>query len=479
MGGRKNNLILLVRPRINLNTFSMPNPPLGLGYLSSYMKRAGFRVFIVDMTIKNVSMDTLIAFIEKNRPLLVGISALTAYYNGLRDLSIQIKSRVKQVTVVLGGVHVSSIPEVSLDETNADFIVENEGEETLLDLAEALARGEESFSEIKGLWYRAPDGTPVHTGERPLLDDINSIPFPDWEQIKPSLYPPFPHGFFYKHSGYAPIFSSRGCPFSCHYCASCNFWRRKIRFRTPENVVDEIQFLHDRYGVREIHFWDDNLTLKRSHIEGICKEIMRRNLHHMHFSTPNGVRVDTLDEKLLKLMRAAGFYHLTFSVESGSSTVLKKSGKFTNLKLIARNAFIAKRLGFDLESFFLIGLPADTVESIKKTIKFAKSVPFDRRNFFLVTPLPGSRLFSEWAKNRDVRGLNWESINFYNADMKLSDIDKKTLEKWQRKAFKETLLRLKDFLRFIFIRFIKYGHFKQYPHTFRRMAWLLLKRKKT
>jgi len=115
-----------------------------------------------------------------------------------------------------------------------------------------------------------------------------------------------PHGFILKHKRFAPIMTSRDCPFSCAYCASCNFWRQKIRYRSPKNVVDEIQHLQEKFGIKEIHFWDDNLTLRQSHNEAICREILKRKIK-IAMKTPNGIRVDTLNEKVLKLMKAAGF----------------------------------------------------------------------------------------------------------------------------------------------------------------------------
>ncbi|MBD3188352.1 hypothetical protein GF325_16070, partial [Candidatus Bathyarchaeota archaeon] len=126
--------IALLRPSIVMNAFSMPNPPIGLGYLASYLEREGFKVYIIDLTVRRITEDTLAKFLMKKNPMLIGISALTAYYNGMRDLSHVIKKRMPRVPIALGGVHVSMLPEVSLKECHADFVIEGEGEETLREL---------------------------------------------------------------------------------------------------------------------------------------------------------------------------------------------------------------------------------------------------------------------------------------------------------------------------------------------------------
>ena len=437
--------VVLLRPGFESTipeSFRQVNPPIGLGYIASCLEDAGFTAYIVDLSLRDVPLDVICAFLERKQPVLVGISALTAYYTGMKTISLYIKDRLPRMRVVLGGVHASSLPSECLVECRADFIVRGEGEGTMVELAKEMLKSDPDPSKIDGLAFLA-SGKLVMTQERSLIQDLDTIPFPAWHKIDPNRYPRIPHGVVLKHKKFASIISSRGCPHDCAYCASCQFWKRKIRYRSPKNVVDEIQYLHEKFGIREIHFWDDNLTLRRDHVVGICKEIIKRRLNHMAFGTPNGLRVDTLDEPLLKLMRQAGFYEITFAVESASTRILRSNGKFTDLKKIMHNTIIAKRLGFLINSFFMIGFPEDTEETIEKTIRYALSVPFTYSEFFLLKPLPGSRLFETWSKGKELLNFDWNKLTTYTQmnDFILGNLSPAYLFACQKNAFRRKIFR--------------------------------------
>ncbi|NMC06467.1 MAG: radical SAM protein [Candidatus Lokiarchaeota archaeon] len=442
-------------------SFRQVNPPIGLGYLASSLEKAGFTTHVIDLSLKNVREDTIQAFLAKKQPLLVGITALTSYYKGMKDLSIFIKERFPNLPVVLGGVHASSLPEECLVECHADFVVRGEGEVTVVELAMELLRPNPDFSKVDGIAFRV-DGSTTFTPDRALITNLDDIPFPAWHKINPNHYPRVPHGVVLKHKSFASIISSRGCPFNCAYCASCQFWKQKIRFRSPSNVVDEIQYLHDHFGIEEIHFWDDNLTLNRDHAVGICKEIIRRGLHHMAFGTPNGLRVDTLDEQLLKLMRRAGFYELTFAVESASIKILRSNGKNTDLKKIMWNTVIARKQGFLVNSFFMIGFPEDTAETIEKTIRYAISVPFTYCLFFLLKPLPGSRIFNTWAAGKTLLGYDWDKLTTYTQmnDFILGTLQPAFLFACQKNAFRRKIFRFPGIVEMLLLT-IKYFQISQ------------------
>jgi anaerobic magnesium-protoporphyrin IX monomethyl ester cyclase len=465
-------VIILIRPRIDI-AFSNPNPPLGLGYLAASLEKKGMKVFIIDLTIRNITDNTLIQFIKKKEPLLVGLAALTPYYLNMKEIAKIIKKELPAIPIVLGGIHPSILPKESLNECDADYVVIGEGEQTLLELSLILKESGD-VSHVTGIAFKRGREIIINP-PRTLIDDLDTLPFPSWTKIDPRKYPHAPHGFIMMKNLVAPLMSSRGCPYKCSYCASCKFWNQRIRFRTATNVVDEIEYLQKSFGVKEFHFWDDNLTLNRSHILGICKEILRRRLK-LYLSTPNGVRVDTLDEKILLIMKKAGFYHLTFSVESGSSMILKQSQKYTNLQKIARNTVIAKKLGFSLSSFFMIGFRNETTTTIARTIKFAKSLPFDSRLFFILKPLPGSQLFDESMKNIDLHDFDWTSVNFFKDNKDSIKIGDYTLQQWQKRAYRETILRLPHFIKFIWYRFIKYGHIFQLKLQIQRIMFVLMEK---
>ena len=463
--------IILIRPKIKDMIYEMPNPPIGLGYLASFVQKYNYKAYILDLAIQNITNETLIKLINKKKPLLIGISALTAYYTSLIDLSNKIKQKINDIPIVLGGVHPSTLPELSLRESGADFVVLGEGEQTLLELTQALDKNHSAkLEDVNGLGFLKNDEY-IQTPPRELISNLDDIPFPAWHKINPLKYPKEPHGFILKYAKVAPIISTRGCPYNCTYCASCNFWGQKIRFRSPRNVVDEIEYLINKFGIREIHFWDDNLTMKPSHIIGICKEIINRGLK-IACATPNGIRVDSLSKNILKWMKAAGFYYLLFAVESGSTKVLKSANKKTDLKIIARNAFLAKKIGFNLQSYFILGFPTDTEETMEKTIKMAKSLPFDFWGFFIMKPLPGSEIFKNWAKNKDLKGFEWSSLNYHSFKNAISPLDEKILRKYFNRAFRAVIMT--KFFHTFYFRYIAYGNLAQLKYFIVRIIFFIL-----
>ncbi len=188
---------------------------------------------------------------------------------------------------------------------------------------------------------------------------------------------------------------------------------------------------------------------------------------------PNGVRVDTLDENLLKLMKRASFYYMIFAVESWSKKVLEANNKNTNLVKIAKNVIIAKRLGLELGCFFIFGLKGETLESIQRTIQFTKSLPFDQVSFFILKPLPGAVIFDTWSKGRELKDFDWNTINYFNTRVSAGPIPTAQLERIQHKAYHSFYLRLPFFIKTAFYRFVKRGHLFQLKTILQKIIYAL------
>ncbi|GAB4314466.1 MAG: radical SAM protein [Promethearchaeota archaeon] len=381
---------------------------MGLGYLAAALRKAGYRVVIYDLLVLRVTNERFVDYLVRSDEFdIIGVTALTFYYPAMRELCRAIKGRpeLSHVPVIVGGVHVTALPELSLVETGADFAVLGEGEVTVVELLECLREGGNP-REVRGIAFLDGDSF-VQTDPRPLVENLDELPMPAWDLIRPELYPQMPHNFFFKEWPVFPVITSRGCPFPCTYCASRNFWGGIIRYRSVKSVVDEVEYLVKELGAKEIHLWDDNFTLRRKRVVEFCGEVARRGLR-VPFACPNGVRVDTLDEGLLRLMRAAGFYSLTFAVESGSPVVQRIVRKNLKLEVVPGVIETAKRLGFLTRAFFIIGLPGETVTSLLETLKFALKLKIDTANFFFFTPLPGSTFFQEWCRDEDLVDKYWQ-----------------------------------------------------------------------
>ena len=206
---------------------------------------------------------------------------------------------------------------------------------------------------------------------------------------------------------YTPIFSSRGCPFSCSYCSSPIFWQKKWRPRSPKNVVDEIDYCVKNFGITDFHFEDDNLTLKKDRIIEICREIIGRKLK-ITWNTPNGIRGDTVDFEVLHWMKKAGCMHITIAPETGSEHVLKLMNKSVNLEHQVEIVKIANKLGMNTCAFFIIGFPGENAEDREKTKKYIgrlAAAGLDEVGIFIFTPLPGTKIFSKY---KNIYSRNWE-----------------------------------------------------------------------
>lgn len=374
--------IALVRPNYHTHLIT---PPLGIGYLAGFLKSKNIQVKIIDGLNLNLSNDEILKQVSDYD--VVGISVLTDYYLITKDLTQKLKQVGK--IVVWGGAHTSCMPKQVLKETQADYAVVGEGEISLYELIEALQNNQPTDN-IPGIYSRQT----VNFKPREFIQNLNDIPFPDWQQMDPRTYQKAPHGALIKNFPVAPITSTRGCPYECTFCAGPKIWQRTIRYRSSSKVVDEIEYLVKNFGIKEIHFEDDNLTLKREHVEGVCREIINRNLK-ISWATPNGIRADRVDKELLELMKKSGCYYVAFGIESGNQYILDNIKKHESLVNIEKAIKLASKIGLMTQGFFIFGLPGETKESIQNSINFAKNAPLDRAQFLLLDLIPGSELWDK------------------------------------------------------------------------------------
>ena len=378
--------IVLVRPNFDGHTIS---PPLGLGYLSSYLKKQGVEAVIIDGLRENLGLDKIVERILSERPDAVGISCVTAYYKEVVALSRELKRN--KLRVIVGGFHPTFLPYETLVDSKADFVICGEAEIALA----KLAKKKFVNTDIKGVYsLRNLSAKTRRVEKAEIVERLDELPFPDWAQMDPREYPIAVHGLFVKNYPVGVIVSSRGCPCECSFCANPSFYDRKIRFRSPENVVSEIKYLVENFGVREIHFEDDNFACNKEHAKRICELIIKNKLE-ISWACPNGFRADTMDEELLRLMKRSGCYYIALGIESADETVLKNVKKRESVSVMRRAIEIAERVGIPCQGFFIFGLPGETERTIKKTIDFALGSGLSRAQFQTFDVLPGSWLWEE------------------------------------------------------------------------------------
>lgn len=435
--------VALIRPNYETHLIT---PPLGVGYISSYLKKEGHNVLFVDGLNLDLTPDEIVRRV-KDYPV-VGITVLTDFYLHSKIITQKLKKMGK--IVILGGVHPTVLAEESLKDSGADFAVVGEGEISMAELVYAIENRKDTSS-IKGVLSREH---PERFIPREFVTDLDDLPFPDWISMDPRKYQKAPHGALIKNFPVAPVTSTRGCPYECTFCVSPQFWHKKLRFRSPENVVKEIEYLVRKFGVKEIHFEDDNLTMKRSHIEQICRLIIKKKLN-ISWATPNGIRADKVDEKLLHLMKKSGCYYVVFGIESGNQNILNNIKKHETLADIERAVKLASKVGMMTQGFFIFGLPGETEKTIQKTMKFAKKLPLDRAQFLLLDLLPGSEL---WEQHKHELKVDYSKRSYQDITWVPKTISSAKLKDSQSKAFKQFFFRPRPI--FSLIRYFKPAQLK-------------------
>jgi radical SAM superfamily enzyme YgiQ (UPF0313 family) len=195
----------------------------------------------------------------------------------------------------------------------------------------------------------------------------------------------------------APVITSRGCPFECGFCSVAALKGKTVRFRSPELIAAEIRLLRDQFGVREIQFIDDNLTMSRRHVISVCETMLSKNLR-LPWTCPNGVRIDTLEDDIIEAMKAAGCYSISVGLETANPASLERMNKHLDLDRAIDRIYQVVRKKIEVNGFFVLGYPGDTWENIERTIRLACRLPLTRAHFMLFTPFPGSREYDRLSR---------------------------------------------------------------------------------
>ncbi len=433
--------VLLLFPPITVNRESIKkcNIPIGLAYVAAILEKGGHDVKVIDISCEGYETERIqgrkLTFglddeeikrrIKEINPEIVGIGcSFTAQFHNAIHVSELVKE-VKNIPVVVGGVHATFDVEKVLKNTPSfDYIVMGEGEYTMLDLANKVDK-----KEIKGLAYREGDKVIINEKRR-LIAKLDELPFPARHLFNMEKYfqinKPFNH--FPKKDRVASLITSRGCHGQCTFCSSAAFWQNCTRYRSVDSIMEELEFLIKTYNVQEVQFEDDNLTGWPARSKELFQRMKKLNIV---WCAPNGVRLDTLDKELLKIMRDSGCYRITFAIESADEgilhNVIKKPYDLSKVKPLAE---LTKKAGIGLHTYWIIGLPGETKAQMWKTFNFAKSIKAESASFSLAMPLIGTELL-QMCKDQDllVEGFDIKTTNVRRASIKTPDMTKEELEK--------------------------------------------------
>ena len=437
--------ILLFKPH---GVSDSVTPVLGLGYLASSVRPA-HPVRLVHGIQERVGAARFRDRVLGERPDLIGIQVYTHDLAVLPSYLDVLRRDYPSPYVVLGGPHPTAAPASSLSLLHGlkGFVLKGEADASFPELVRVLeTRGDaasrlpspETLKSIGGLaWGR--DGE-VRENPCTWIKDLDTIPFPAWDLIRPERLPPSPHAAFFKGFPVATMVASRGCPYPCTYCAGRLTMGKRMRYRSVGNVLDEVELLTDRYGVREIHFVDDNFTYRKSYVMRFCEEVRRRGVR-VHWTCPNGVRLNTLDEELLRAMKGAGCYCVSVGIESGSQRVLDAMKKELTLGEIREKVGLIRRVGLVPIGFFMLGFPSETREEMAETLRFSQELGLKRANFMLFHPFPGTEAFRWIGKRKTRNGMLLTAPSYAEVSYVPEGFTAGELKMWQRKAFLGFYLR--------------------------------------
>lgn len=432
--------ILLVNPPYIKKTSGLKKvisiqPPLGLAYLASSLEKNGLDVKILDANAELLTIEETANIIASSNAKYIGITAVTVTIPIVYNLSKAIKEKCSK-KIIVGGPHVTFLPERTLKECNSiDIVVRGEGELTLVELIKSR-----NLEKIAGITYRGTDGKILSNTDRLLIENIDEIPFPAMhllpiDKYRPNIY--FNKG--YKGRKYARIITSRGCPNRCVYCSSTHFWK-KLRLRSPENVVSEIELLVKNYDIRHLDFLDDTMTLSRERVKRICTLMKERGLD---INWTCYARVNNITEDMVSMMKESGCFGIAFGIESGNQEILNRIQKNITIEQIRKAIQITKNSGIKTMCDFMIGLPGDTTETINQTINFAIELNPDLAFFSITTPFPGTELFDEaMSKGWITEDYSWDEMTLHGlTKFRNESVDSKYLAETYSRALKKFYLR--------------------------------------
>ncbi len=361
--------------------FSPRDFQLDLGFLSG----PGFHNYRENLTSQDAPVwKEIRRTVQRVRPSVVGISMKSQNAAAAVQVARIVKSLDPETVVIVGGPHPSLLRADVLKDPEIDLAVFGEGEETILEVLEAL-EGRRPFSTVRGLAY-TQGGRRVLNPPRPLIRDLDVLPF----SIRTAFRTLIDFDAYPKEA-FRYVFAVRGCPFQCSFCGSHRIWGRKVRFRSPGHVIEEIRGIRD-FGIRTVHFDDDTFGVKRSYILALCHSL-RKHCPGLRWSCEMHVKL--VEASVVKAMREAGCWSIQMGIESGNNHVLKEIGKGITIQEAFQAARTIKKEGIFLQAFFMAGFPQETESTLDDTIRAAKAFPADQIIYSLFTPYMGTVLFEE------------------------------------------------------------------------------------
>lgn len=402
-----------------------------------------YDVKIIDLDLLPNFYSSLSSEIKVFKPDIVASSANTPNFFSVRDIMRGIKKECPTIKTIVGGVHISVLPEESVKEDCFDFLAIGEGDKIIPELLSSSSKHVAGIMARNGL-----SAEKISNAKRELIRDLNELPFPAWQLFPLNKYRN--SRLSSRKNPVGLIETSRGCAFQCNFCNKSIFGN-EFRAKNPKRVVDEMEHML-KSGFKEIHIIDDSFTQDIGRAKEVCLEIIRRNLK-FPWSLFNGIRVDRVDLDFFKLAKQAGCWQVAFGIESGDQNILDKINKKTTLSEIENAVNRAQETGINTFGFFILALLGESEESMRRTIEFACKLHLDIAKFDICIPYPGTAYYKELKSTGRIRTENWSDYICHNIEKPLFDhpnLAWPVIRKYYGKVFRSFYLRPKYITRRFF-----------------------------
>ena len=440
----KNIDVMLINPydeNAVKNALGFITPPLNLMYLASSLEEKSYSVKIIDDDLLQKGYENVSKQAEKLNPQLVGVTATTSTIKSALKYLELIKNILPESLTVIGGPHTTFMPYETLKNSdNLDVVVIGEGEETMVDLADHATQNIEDINDVNGIVYRdLKDGNLRTTEKRPLIKDLDKLPFPARHLVPFDSY-----GVSQEQTG--GIITSRGCVYNCNYCSSSLIMGKKFRSRSPGNVVDEIEELINTYHINDIGFMDDTFMLNKKRASDIADEIKARDLDLTFVASS---RVDRVDKSLLENLKSSGLKTIYYGVESGSQRILDLMKKGITLKNVEDAVKMAKDVNLEVLTSFILGYPGETEEDMNTTIDFSTKLDSDYCQYSILTPFPGTPIYKDLIEKNLIDNEDWDRYTVLKPILKYNELglNKKLVERKLATAYLKFYARPKYLLK--------------------------------
>jgi len=421
-------------------------PPLGLCYLAAIARDQGWDTIIIDCYAEKLSTLAAGKKISAFAPDIVGITSTTEEIDAAARLAATLKQRSPDSLIVVGGVHVTSLPRETLERyPQFDVAFIGESEATLPEFLEAYCKGR-SFTPIAGLALRRPAANNLSgrdqssavylTPARPPIEDLDDLPLPAFDLLPPLDRHYRPAIYNYQRLPAAGLVTSRGCPGKCSFCDRSVFGNR-LRMLSADRILDIIRELKNRYAIREICFYDDTLVAHRKRFEALCKRLIAEKID---ITWSCNARADMVDPERLHLMRRAGCWQISYGIESGDQDLLDVLRKRISLTQVEKAVAWSRAAGLTVKGYYMIGIPGETHASLQKTEQHLLWLPLDDILLEYFTPFPGSELYDQLlAQDEDLP--DWSDLNTFELAYVPQGLDPHTLKTAYKRILKKFYLR--------------------------------------